>query len=377
MTMSVCHLAARLSLPHIVKAILENGLDTTNAEGFESRGLTALHWAAKFADEATLRVLVESGADIDARNAEGVTPLYVAARNWDGEHVVAALLDLGADITLTDSDGRTPLHIAAQNGYGHNSVLLLLQRGASIRASCNVGQLPLHVAAANPYGVTSVKHLLSYGADANAPNGRWRTPLHVAAGVWYRGIDSVEVLVEIGAANVDVTDPDGLTPLHMAAQSVCGGECVKFLLEHGAKVDAVSKKERRTPLHMAARSPHSHDAVRYLLENGANVEATDSLMQTPLHLAVTVVDRDASAEVVRTLLAYRANVNAKTQKGQTALHVAVLYEFSWNESSWRAFVRTLLQHGADPNIVDAEGRSVFDCATYRYEFLKLLVYQVT
>lgn len=358
-TMSVCHLAARLSLPHIVKAILEKGLDTANAEGFESRGLTALHWAAKSADESTLRVLVESGADIDARNTEGETPLHLAARNWDGEHVVRALLDLRADVTLTDDGGRTPLHIAAQNGYGQNSVFLLLQRGASIEASCKRGQLPLHIAAANPYGVTSVRHLLSYGADVNAQNGQLRTPLHGAAGVWYRGIDSVKVLVGCGA-NIAAIDMDGHTPLHMAAQSVGGGESVEFLLERGANVDAVCGAGRKTPLHMAARSQLGHEAVRYLLEKGANVEARDSRMQTPLHIAVTV---QQDAKVAQTLLAYGADVHALDDSGLTPLQRLA------QEGSSDKIMSILLKHGASLHCVDsrhctplhwAAGRPGFD-----------------
>jgi len=229
--MSIYHLAARLSLPHIVRPILANGLDVADAQ--DSQGLTALHWAAKFAEESTLRILVGSGADINARNMEGQTPLHLAAGNWDGERVVQTLLDLGADVAVTTNvDGKTPLHITAQNGYGQSSVLLLLQHGASVRKTCKRGQSPLHVAAANPYGRATVQYLLNYGADVNVLNGQHRTPLHVAAGIWYRGIDSVRLLVE-HRANVNATDRDGFTPLHVAAQSEDGVESVKFLIEHG------------------------------------------------------------------------------------------------------------------------------------------------
>ncbi|KAI0269374.1 hypothetical protein BC834DRAFT_951654, partial [Gloeopeniophorella convolvens] len=162
-TMSLCHLAARLSLPYIVKPILAQGID--GGEGHFSNGLSALHLAARFAEDATLRVLVESGADINVRTHKQLTALHIAAGNWDGERVVQALLDLGANATVVDKDGRTPLHVAAQNGYGQGSLLLLLEHGADVHRPDNAGQLPIHAAAANPYGTTSIQYLLAYGAD--------------------------------------------------------------------------------------------------------------------------------------------------------------------------------------------------------------------
>jgi len=66
------------------------------------------------------------------------------------------------------------------------------------------------------------------------------------------------------------------------------------------------------------------------------------------------------------------DVNAMTYKGQTALHLAALED----TETWRTSVRTLLQHGADPNIVDAEGRTMFDCSPHPEELHRLLAYQV-
>ncbi|KAI0250584.1 ankyrin repeat-containing domain protein, partial [Lactifluus subvellereus] len=325
-------------------SILANGLDAADAQG--SRGLTALHLAAKFAEESTLIVLVESGANINARTTGGQTPLHLAAGNWDGERVVQALLNLEADVTVTDDDGMTPLHVAAQNGYGQKSLLLLLQHGANIGWFSKGGLSPLHAAAANPYGCASVQHLLSYGADINALNSILRTPLHLAAGVWHRSIDSVRMLVERGA-NVNSTDMDGFTPLHMAAQSDGGGESVKFLIQHGANVD-VTSVNGTTPLHLAAKARDGCEVVEYLLENGANVEATDRLLQTPLHLAMTA---QQDGEVVQVLLAYQANVHALDNEGLTPLQRIA------QTGSGDKIASLLLEHGANPHITDSKKRT--------------------
>jgi ankyrin repeat protein len=101
--------------------------------------------AAKKGDTAALRQLVKSDATLlSARDTDGSTPLHCAA--WKG-HVdaVRLLLDAGADIdakSQNDHYGDTALHAAA-HGNQKDVVQLLIERGAKINAKNRVGRTPL------------------------------------------------------------------------------------------------------------------------------------------------------------------------------------------------------------------------------------------
>lgn len=101
--------------------------------------------AAKAGDADAVRALLEADpALIDARDKDGSTPLHCAA--WKG-HVEAAtlLLDAGADIdakSQNDHYGDTPLHAAA-HGNQRAVVALLLERGANPNAINPAGRTPL------------------------------------------------------------------------------------------------------------------------------------------------------------------------------------------------------------------------------------------
>ncbi|RKW70430.1 ankyrin repeat domain-containing protein [Galactobacter caseinivorans] len=71
--------------------------------------------------------LISQGADLEARDRNGQTPLHHRALDWKGG--AESLLDLGADIGATDNAGNTVLHLAAQ-GWRDVVVSLLLRRGA-------------------------------------------------------------------------------------------------------------------------------------------------------------------------------------------------------------------------------------------------------
>mmetsp|Transcript_7688 Transcript_7688/g.22803 ORF Transcript_7688/g.22803 Transcript_7688/m.22803 type:complete len:312 (+) Transcript_7688:172-1107(+) len=124
-----------------------------------SKSLPNLHDAAKAGDEATVARLLDDGADVDGRDARGITPLGVAV-GFNKLSVVKALLAGGADVALTDARGNTPLHYAA--GYGRKDAAeVLLEAGAEATATNSDGQTPAQVAETN-HEVFMVEYLDSW-----------------------------------------------------------------------------------------------------------------------------------------------------------------------------------------------------------------------
>ncbi|RYF89445.1 MAG: ankyrin repeat domain-containing protein [Caulobacteraceae bacterium] len=108
----------------------------------DARGGYGKQTALAFNDapEALIRWLVEQGADLEATNTWGRTPLHEHAGSWNGK--VEVLLDLGADIHATDPSGDTPLHKAATSAKPE-AVRILLARGARADAVNRAGLTPL------------------------------------------------------------------------------------------------------------------------------------------------------------------------------------------------------------------------------------------
>ncbi|MDP1630940.1 MAG: ankyrin repeat domain-containing protein [Caulobacter sp.] len=93
--------------------------------------------------DALARWLVEQGADIEATDSYGETPLHSRAGHWQKQPGV--LLELGANVSAKDSRGNTPLHYAARVG-NTATMRLLLDRGAEPGALNARGQTPLSLA---------------------------------------------------------------------------------------------------------------------------------------------------------------------------------------------------------------------------------------
>jgi truncated hemoglobin YjbI len=140
-----------------------------------SRGQTLLHDAALVGEAELAAVLIRSGADPDAREGEGHTPLYRASTG----DVARVLLAARATVDVTSGPTRgTALHQAARRG--HVSVAqVLLHYGATIDAHDAKGETSLR-RAVNCRQIEIVRLLVQHGADPHAADRRGVTPLDVA-----------------------------------------------------------------------------------------------------------------------------------------------------------------------------------------------------
>lgn len=172
-------------------------------------------WGAR-PSAAEVAAAIDAGADPRAVTRHGVTPLHFAAFEGSPE-TIRLLLDNGASVSARDAlVGDTVLHIAAAHNRAPQVTALLLQRGADIHARGKYGDTPLHDAAR--LGAPAVVELLlQQGAEINARDTRQETPLHEAA--WSNTPEAVALLLRHGA-DARALDRHGMTPLDWARQRV-------------------------------------------------------------------------------------------------------------------------------------------------------------
>ncbi|KAJ3107871.1 hypothetical protein HDU96_007754 [Phlyctochytrium bullatum] len=126
------HVAASEGAVGVARVVLEHGADP-NARDYRRR--TALHRAALADHPKMCRVLVEAGAEVEARDEEGWTALGVAAGNG-GCGAVRVLVEMGAEREVRTGDGRTAGEVARERGFGE--VVKVLVPGVGLRRSKRV-----------------------------------------------------------------------------------------------------------------------------------------------------------------------------------------------------------------------------------------------
>ena len=232
--------------------------------------------AAKSGDIAKTKDLIAKGVNLDAKDAEHWTPLHWAAKYLHHE-IMELLLQHGANPQARSRQGNTPLHVATSMRRATTKMLeLLFQKGASVNAKNLQGWTPLHWAAWHGRS-DMAEWLLRHGANPNVKESNGgMTPLHGATR--HMRTATVQLLLENGA-DVNMEDHAGETALH-AVVDVDHLEIGSLLLEHGADPNSQTKVGT-TPLHWAAGG-NRIGMVELLLKHGADPSIANDINVTPL-----------------------------------------------------------------------------------------------
>jgi len=279
------------------------GADVNAAQG---DGTTPLHWAVYKVDADLVRALLARGAKPDVINKYGSSPLAEAAKVANAG-LVKMLLDAGSNVEVPNQEGQTALMLAARAG-SVDVAELLVRRGANVNARETWrGQTALMWAAAT--GSTEVtRFLIAHKADVNA---------RAQANDWPSQIT--------GEPRNQYRPTGGLTPLLYAARSGCT-DCVQALLDGGADINKPNP-DGVTPL-MVAIDNFAFDTAKLLFERGANPHLWDWWGRTALYTAIDmntysldaysertgppiVTTKTTALELARLFLA--AGVNPNTQ----------------------------------------------------------------
>jgi ankyrin repeat protein len=269
-------IAAVRSAPRAtVEALLKSDPELLQAK--DPAGSTLLHHAAGFGTLETLQWLVDSGADVTVKNRLGSTPLHWAVPD---EAKVRLLLARGAAVDAKLADGRTPLYLAAQLGNGHSILRVLLEHGADPRLLTSNKRTPLMPAAAQG-DAPAVRLLLDAKVPVDAVDSAGQTALMMAATAGNPTV--VRQLLESGA-NARVLTKRNESALGNAG-TAGNVEVVRLLLAHGAEVNARNIRGF-SPLMLAASSDSMPvDVVKLLLAKGANGTFTGDYDETARDLA--------------------------------------------------------------------------------------------
>jgi uncharacterized protein len=376
---AACIASAVILLPGAASA------EVTDVNRRHADGSTPLQWSVYEGDVAEVRRLLDAGADVSLTNDYGATPMGLAAEVAHTE-ILKLLLQAGADPDSPNGEGQTALMAVARTG-NLDAAEALLDRGATVDARESWGgQTALMWASARRHpGMMEL--LISHGADVDARSihrdyqrrvtaeGRPKyldsgglTPLLYAARE--NCIACVEVLLANGA-DIDLTDPDGVSPLHLAVMNA-NWDLAKRLIEAGADVDqwdifgaaplftAVGLRSRvdggRASID-ALNETSGLDMVRMLLERGANPNmqlffrpakvrgSTNTRGSTPLIRAAN----NGDLEVVHLLLEHGADATLYMADRQTPIHAVLAGRTSEREAL--ELIRIFYTAGTDIDVI--------------------------
>ena len=320
------HTACEQGNLRMAKTLIECG---ANVNGRDADGNTLLHLTARNERKKTMQALFNCLCDPNIKNKEGRTSLHIACvcGNLGG---VKLLIKHGARVDAKDIHSNTPLSLAVL--HNHTSVVLALV--SEFGCDPNDG-ISLHTACEQASNLSMVKTLIEYG-NVNGRDANGNSPLHLTA-----RNETMQALLNYLTCDPNIKNKEGRTPLHIAC--VCGNlGGVKLLIKHGARVN-VKDIHDSTPLSLAVL--HNHTSIVLALMREFGCDPNDGVS---LHTACKYNDINS----VNTLIIYDASLNDRDVEGNTPLYYGSLIT-----------TQTLLsKFKCDPNVTNKQGMSPLHCA---------------
>lgn len=317
---------------------------------------------------AVVKQLLDAGADPNARNKRGLTPL-LSLNQYYGPYteLIELLIKHGADINAADNEGNTVLHLSLRHSDPGFEFGPLFDLGADLNRQNLEGESPLMLAAINKPEQT-VRQFLDKGADVKAATKRGATALHYAA--QWNNWRAMELLLQAGA-NLEAHDAKGATPLSYAVERK-QWNMARRLLEKGANSNVPVSGDRMTVADVILETPAAGltDLISKKTFDASQPLTSDATHGgfgfSALYSAVQELDADRVAKY----LELGADPNAGG--GSYWVPLQEVANYGWESRSerrrqsaqWQDKLRNaerifylLLEHGADPNIRNHEGRT--------------------
>ena len=283
---SALFVAALSNAPDVAKLLIAAKADMNYVQ--KGDGATPLSVACRDVCFETAKVLVEAGADVNKRinsiiREDKKTALMEAATTGSPK-VVKLLLDAGAEVDARDINGFTPLLHWGGRDDSIEVGRLLIKAGADVNAKNNLGETVLMSAASmGSISTASLKLFIDSGANLNAKNNEGETALMKASNLRGGFSGGVKILIDAGA-DVNAKSNYGLTALHRAGQKN-NATTARLLIKAGANVNA-QNREGVTPLMWAASSDLSGPEVAMeIIAGGVNFNLRDNHGWTALEYA--------------------------------------------------------------------------------------------
>lgn len=278
---------------------------------FPSGGFTPLHWAARNGDDAMINLLLEHGADLNAKNGDSSTPMMLAIVN-DRFDVAERLLQRGADANDGSLYFITEMRDATTDWRARDGTVFRADHPNKLSA-LDLTRILLEAGADPNKPFIGQMHNTSMCCDSKA----YTTPFYRASVA--ADVDGMRLMLAHGADTDWAPAAEPRKEDDLATPAGNAGKTPLMMAINGAKGVGVSggpnDLRQGPPDFRETGNRDTYHAVMVLLEAGADVNVRDPNQDTALHVAAKALHPG----IVKALVAKGADLNAQNKDGLTPL----------------------------------------------------------